>query len=42
MNEFFNLLEQNMFVRILIVSEVWIAFALGYLARYLEKKGSGE
>ena len=37
---FFDLLERETLVRVLIVAEVWIAFALGYLARYLEEKKS--
>jgi len=40
MSEFFDLLEREALVRVLIVAEVWIAFALGYLVRYLEEKKS--
>ena len=38
MNEFFDLLSHDMFARIFIFCEVWLAFILGYLSRGVDKK----
>jgi len=37
MNEFFDLLDNNMFARIFIVAEVWVSAILGYAAGYYSK-----
>lgn len=37
MDEFFDLLSHDMFARIFIFCEVWVAFILGYLCRGVDK-----
>ena len=39
MEEFFNVLNNEMFARIFIFCEVWFSFTIGYLVGKWERKG---
>jgi hypothetical protein len=38
MNEFFDMLDSNVFARIFIVIEVWISVMVGYALGYINNK----
>ena len=42
MNEFFSLLDHDMFARMFIVGEVWISALAGYVVGYYSHKYSNK